>query len=688
MKYWTCYKGHEYLLEGKKKKFDNTIYTFDIETTSYIEYRGKIYAPLEYDNFNEDEKRECLKKSCMYVWQFGINDQVYYGRTWKEFVRFIDLLEQFVPYPKIIFVHNLAFEFQYLKSYFKFTEVIARKSHKVMSAALEYYNITFKCSYFMSNVSLEKLADVYQLPVTKKVGDLDYSLLRHSETELSESELGYIEYDCLVVYYYIKRELETYETVNKIPNTSTGHVRREIKELVMKDYKYRAKVRRAINTDPHVYNLMVQAFAGGYTHANYMYTDEVIAYVDSYDETSAYPYVMTTYKYPSSAFKKGNIKRVEQMSKKLAYILVVKMYDVKSKYYNNFLSGSKCRHIRGAKYDNGRIISARYLETTLTDIDFYLLLDAYTFKYEIEESYFSIYSFLPKQFIKFILDKYVVKTEYKGLEGKELEYQLEKAKFNSLYGMSVTNTIRDNVEYDNETKLFSEIPLTNEEIIEKLEDEKKQAFLSFAYGVWVTAYARNNLIRRVMELDEYVIYCDTDSMKLAKGYDKTIIDKYNNSVRERINNVAQILDYDISLFAPSDIKGKPHMLGLFESETEEGEFTYDEFITQGAKKYAVKKAGKIKITVAGVPKKASVSLNSLDEFRDGYVFKFKDTNKNLLFYSENQTPVIMTDYLGKSAKVTDKSGACLLPNTYTLDKALDYSTLISDASSKRSIYKE
>lgn len=688
MKYWTCYNGHTTDIRGKNKKFDNTIYTFDIETSSYIEYEGKVYEPREYESFDETKKHNCIKRSCMYIWQFGINDTVYYGRTWDEFLSFISKLEMYAPYPKIVFVHNLSFEFQYLKSYFAFSDVSARKSHKVMSAILRDYNITFKCSYFMSNISLEKLADVYNLPVEKQVGSLDYNKIRHNKTVLTDTELKYCEYDCLVVYYYIRRELEVYETVNKIPNTSTGHVRREFSELVMKDYRYRARVRKSINTDPHVYNLMVQAFMGGFTHANYMYTDDVIKNVDSYDETSAYPYVMTTYKYPSSEFKKATIKRAEQMSSKLAYILVIKLTDVKSKYYNTFLSSSKCRHIRGGKYDNGRIMSADSLEVTLTDVDFYLLKDAYNFKYEILESYFSIYAYLPKQFIKFILDKYVTKTKYKGLEGKEIEYQLEKAKFNSLYGMSVTNTIRDNVIFDDDTKLWHEEELTNEEIVEKLKTEKKKAFLSFAYGVWVTAYARANLIRRIMDLDEYMIYADTDSMKLYEGYDKSIIDDYNETVKARIKNVSEVLDLDISLFAPKDIKGREHMLGLFESETEEGDFTYDEFITQGAKKYAVKKNGKIKITVAGVPKKASVSLKSLDEFRDGYIFKFEDTNKNLLFYVENQSPINVTDYLGVTYTVNDKSGCCLLPNTYTLDKALEYTTLISDSSSKRAIFRE
>lgn len=232
----------------------------------------------------------------------------------------------------------------------------------------------------------------------------------------------------------------------------------------------------------------------------------------------------------------------------------------------------------------------------MTDIDFYFILETYKCDYEIEEIYYSSYDYLPTQFINFILDKYVNKTKFKNVDGFELEYTKEKNKFNALYGMSVTNMIKDKVEYDNE-KGWSEIELTNDEIIEELQKEKNKSFLSFAYGVWVTAYARNNLLQNVKKLDKYVVYCDTDSMKLRQGYDKNVILEYNNKVKEKIKNISNKLDIKIDRFAPSDYKGNEHMLGLFEQDE-----YYDKFITQGAKKYAYEQNNKIKITVAGVPK--------------------------------------------------------------------------------------
>ena len=687
MLYYKKFTPYELKPVGKRRVYDNNIYSFDIETTSYIIHNNKVYNNLFYETLSDKEQHDCLKQSCMYIWMFSINDIVYYGRTWDEFREFLTKLDNYCPHKKIVFVHNLAFEFQFLYSNFKQENVFARVSHKVMKSEFANFNIELRCSLFMSNCSLEKLPKTFNLPIEKLVGNLDYNKLRHSKTILSDKELAYCEHDCLVIYYYILMELKIYDQVNKIPVTSTGHVRRELFDITMKNYKYKRRVRNAINTDPHIYNLLVASFQGGYTHANWIYTDTLLSNVDSYDETSAYPYVMVTHKFPSKEFKRCYIKDVSHMYKSFAYLLVVNFKNVKSKYYNNFISASKCMNLRGAKYDNGRVIEAESFSMVITDVDFYLYLDSYTFEYEIVEAYYSKYDYLPIDFIKFILEKYVVKTEFKGVEGKEVEYNLEKQKFNSLYGMSVTNMIKDEVKFDG-SKWYEE-ELTNEEIIKKLENEKKKAFLSFAYGVWVTAHARNNLLRRVIDLDKWVVYCDTDSCKLIQGYDKKVFENYNKSVELRIEEVAKKLNIPVENYKPKDKKGNEHLLGIFECETiGDHKYTYDEFITQGAKKYAYKIDNEIHITVAGVPKSGATSLKDLSEFKDGLVFKYRDTNKNLSTYNDEQVPVIMRDYQGNEELVTDKSGICLLPNTYTLGKSYDYATLISDFSSKRSVFKE
>lgn len=256
--------------------------------------------------------------------------------------------------------------------------------------------------------------------------------------------------------------------------------------------------------------------------------------------------------------------------------------------------------------------------------------------------------------------------------------------FNSLYGMSVTNNIKDNVIYDNSLG-WSEKPLENSEIIKMLEKEKKQGFLSFSYGVWVTAWARYNLLTNLVKLDKYVIYADTDSLKLKEGFDKNVIDNYNKKVLEKIKNVSEKLDIDIDKFKPKDKKGKEHLLGIFDNDG-----NYDKFITQGAKKYAYidAKDKQIHITVSGVPKKGAKALKRLEDFKDDFVFRFEDTGKNLLIYNDDQIEFDLLDYQGNITHETSKFGCCLVPTTYELGKSEEYAYLISDESSKRAIFKE
>lgn len=266
MKYWNLFVAPTPVLVGKKIKYDNNIYTLDIETTSFFTLDGEIHKAIDYKDLSKKEQERCDFRCNMYIWMVGVNDVVYYGRTWSELKIFINIIDKSNEGKKIFFVHNLSFEFQFLKSIFDFKDVMARISHKVMKCNLLDYNIEFRCSYFLSNCALKYLPDLFKLPVEKKVGDLDYDKLRHSKTELTAEELGYCENDCLVVYYYIKKELEDYDRINRIPLTSTGHVRRELQDLTRTDWSYRRKVYKAINTDGHVYNMLLSAFQGGYTH--------------------------------------------------------------------------------------------------------------------------------------------------------------------------------------------------------------------------------------------------------------------------------------------------------------------------------------------------------------------------------------------------------------------------------------
>ena len=143
------------------------------------------------------------------------------------------------------------------------------------------------------------------------------------------------------------------------------------------------------------------------------------------------------------------------------------------------------------------------------------------------------------------------------------------------------------------------------------------------------------------------------TIKCVQGYDKRVFEKYNQTVVDRIKRVSDELNIPLEKYQPEDSKGVKHLLGVFECETDKGrQFTYDKFITQGAKKYAVEKDGKIEITVSGVPKCGAAALKKIDDFRDDLLFDYSVTNKHMIMYNDEQKPVELIDYNGIKYKVT------------------------------------
>ena len=153
-----------------------------------------------------------------------------------------------------------------------------------------------------------------------------------------------------------------------------------------------------------------------------------------------------------------------------------------------------------------------------------------------------------------------------------------------------------------------------------------------------------------------------------KRIDKDRIEAYKAALQhvvERIKNVSKILSIPFENYAPEDSKGIKHLLGVFECETKGNrQYTYDKFITQGAKKYAYmrneknKETGevseKISITVAGVPKSGSKCLKRLEDFKDDLVFDYETTHKQMLMYNDEQPEIMLEDYQGHIVKVDEK----------------------------------
>ena len=193
-----------------KLEFFNIPCAFDIETSSFY-------------NSNGD------KCATMYIWQFGIDGLVIYGRTWEEFTTFLGLLVDYLDLSArrrlVIYVHNLGYEFQFMRKWFDWDKVFAIKKRRPVYAICGPFE--FRCSLFLSNYALAYIGDnlLHKYPVKKLVGNLDYSKVRHSSTPLTSDELEYCFNDVRVVMSYIQEKIEQDGDITEIPLTNTGYVR-------------------------------------------------------------------------------------------------------------------------------------------------------------------------------------------------------------------------------------------------------------------------------------------------------------------------------------------------------------------------------------------------------------------------------------------------------------------------------
>ena len=164
--------------KSKKVKYISAVVSFDIETSSF---------------YDAGEKR-----AVMYCWQSLIDNDIFImGRTYEDMRLYFDILSEAFDTSDdtriIVWVHNLGYEFQFIRKWIEWSKVFA-VDKRTPVYAVTASGIEFRCSYILSGYSLANLAR--QVGESKKVGDLDYSLIRTPKTPLTEKEIGYCFYDC------------------------------------------------------------------------------------------------------------------------------------------------------------------------------------------------------------------------------------------------------------------------------------------------------------------------------------------------------------------------------------------------------------------------------------------------------------------------------------------------------------
>lgn len=606
-----------------------------------------------------------INQSVMYVWQFAIGtDLVIIGRTWDEFKNLVKLLRAICGNHKlIVYVHNLSYEFQFLSGIHVFLndDVFCPDSRKILRA--DWDCLEFRCSYYLTNLSLKELTRRYGVQHQKIDGDLfDYSVQRFAWSPLSDLEKQYIINDVIGLLESIRAIMDLYQDdVYTLPLTATGFVRRICRENMRPD----RRLIQDIYPIYEVFQMLRAEFRGGNTHANRYYAGEVIrGLIHSKDIASSYPTVQCNCQYPITAFrpvKNLSAKKIDMLiDRGYAVLFEVEFYNIhlRNKYSPvPYIPIAKCSYYNNIVNDNGRILSATECHCVLNDIDWQIIVAQYTFSCRITRAYYADYGPLPDGLQAANREFFRLKTELKGIDGQELYYQKNKELLNSIYGLSVQNPAKASILY--EDCLYTEDHSKTEE--ELLQAAKKKAFIAYQFGCWTTAHARAALEEGINICGDGLIYVDTDSCKYIGDADFT---EYNDRIRERST---------ASGLVALDKKGLPHYGGVYETESD-----MQAFITQGAKKYAYEDlTGKIHLTVSGVGKRAGAAAleaaGGLAQFQPGFVFH--NCGKTASVYNDGYFGPYNID--GHTIDIT--RNVVIEEKDYTLSRTKIYDCVLEDA---------
>ena len=653
---------------ARKRYYMDIVCAFDIETT---------YIPE-------------IGQSVMYIWQFQLGEEItIIGRTWEAYRDFCDDLRCAIPlsYFLVVYVHNLAYEFQFLAGIFTFQprNVFLVKNRRPLTAV--HGCMEYRCSYLHSNMSLSKFLEAMYVENQKLT--YDYYKKRYWYTPLTDEEIAYCVNDVKGLVQAINVEMHRDgDTLYTIPLTSTGYVRRDVKNamepwLLTNDLP---------DMDEHIYTLLRRAFRGGNTHANRYYVGAILENVGSFDRVSSYPDTQSNHEYPMTSFKKlENVSRetlIGYMNHGRALLISMRMTNVRLQdetWGFPYIPKDKTENLTDAVIDNGRVLSAGSLDMVVTDVDYRIIDSEYLADYEFLEVWYSSYNKLPEPMISVVQSYYRGKTELKGIPEKAYEYMKSKNKLNAVYGMTAQDPVRDLFTFDG-----FEYNTEQANIEKELYKYSQKAFIAYAWGVWCTAWARYELEAgiRIAHETPYAepVYTDTDSVKYIGKID---LADYNAEARRRSTESGA---YAV------DKKGITHYMGEYENDG-----FYRTFRTWGAKKYAyteqarkapralaavyhdgykcLTKYGYVTchpshITVAGVPKrKGAVELTKaggLDAFTPGMIFQ---AGKLETVY--NDAPEIKSIQRdGHTISIT--RNVALRPTTYELSLSTEYEAILSD----------
>lgn len=617
--------------------FDYTILQ-NIECRRKQGHSDKTYNDLIMMADTETSKKEKGKIWHNHICAWSLSMRAYnhniatlWGQDPRDFPRMLDeILAEMDGEETYLYFHNLAYDHCFLRRfmYEAFGEPESQLNIRPLYPLIIRYanGLIVKDSLMLAQRRLEKWALDMDVTHKKAVGSWDYEKIRNQSDELTQEELRYIECDVLAGVECIDATLDAlHKNIATIPFTATGIPRGEARAIGKKYHAYDQYVKQT----PEEYELQARnerLFHGGYTHNN-RYTAGKVYPAKCKDFSSSYPYHAIVTKMPSERFWRldGEISPayIIKNSETWAFTFRVQCIglDLQDlRFPMPSLASSKCIGTVGAIVDNGRILRANYIDTYMNEIDFKLFVMIY--KWEnivISDVYTASKDYLPKWYTDYIFKCFENKTRLKGVDS--VLYSIEKAKLNAIaFGVIAQHPIRATIEENYETGEYY-VPVDfdfAEEYLKKIKNRNN--FLPYHWAMYITSAAQYSLFRFAMNCIDFEnggiwLYSDTDSV-YATDFNEKMVAAYNNECKKKL----QARGYGCV-----EHKGREYWLGIAEDDGD-----YSEFKGLHAKCYACRDraSGKLKITVAGVPKKGVECLeNDLDNFHAFTVFPGEKTGK-------------------------------------------------------------